>query len=236
MDIFFLYTVLTDPLNSMSALDFISQYQYIFAILAPVISGEVGMHLVGVLIGSNIISINAAIVSVIVILSYDYILYFLIYEAKKKYDVFGYIDKIKYISYINKKFQGYQSQYEKGYPFLLFAIKILPLTKFTIPFFSLYSNLTPRRFFVIDIAVTIVWALVLIVPGYLVGAGLLFGDAGQKLSNLILYGIAFLIFIIIFGGFIDKFLLSVNKKAMNLLMRKYRGKRTKISEKNKISQ
>lgn len=231
MDISFLYKVISNPIESTLTLEFISENQYLFAIFVPIISGEIGTHLLGVLIGSGVISVKVILVTVFIVLLYDNTLYFLIYKAKRKYDIFGYIDKIKYVSYINKKFKEYQTQYKKGYPFLLFAIKILPFSKITIPLFSLYSEIHPKRFFVIDFFVTFVWAFILVAPGYLVGTGFLFEDEGQKLSGLFIYGLGFIIFIIIFGSAIDKFLLFLNKNIM-LFFKKRNIFNTKKKDKN----
>ena len=198
---------------------FINEHQYLIAVLTPLLTGEVSIHIFGILSGSGDISLLTTVIAVASIIVFDTIIYAAVKVAKKRSSTLERIRKIKLFTKIEKLFQKYEERYNKHPIVLLFAIKLMPMTKITVIFFSLCQKASIIRFVLWDIIITTIWATVIFLPGWFVGKEFLTQEAGNRLSNFALYLLLIMAAIILFGDWVDKVIMRITNNIANTLDR-----------------
>ena len=204
---------------------FVQEYQYLISILTPLLIGEISIHIFGVLNGSGDISLLPFIISVISTVVFDVAVYYIAQMLKRSGNTAEKIRKIKILSGLERIFRKCEKRYDK-YPILLLAaIKIMPMTKFTLLFFALCSKISAARFVFNSVIVNAIWAVVVFLPGWFVGKEFLTQDAGREVSNVILYFLLLMILLILFNEQIDRMTISVINKITAILDRRAEKKK-----------
>ena len=182
----------------------VQHHQYIVAFLAPLTIGEVALFFFGVLFGAGTLSFIPLFVGLGVIVFYDIcILLFARWlkttqYAKTMYTSFPFFKKT------NALVDRYVAEYATQPLLMLFLLKVLPLTKVTIFFYSMKYSLPLRTFILRDVIATSMWASIIFVPGILVGKEFFSYESGQTISMLIGLFIIFLIFM----NFLERYIVQ----------------------------
>ena len=201
------------------------KYQYIISILTPLLTGEISLHIFGILNGSGDISLLPFGISVVSILVFDTVVYATAQILRRYSDTLERIKRMKVLAKFQRMFQKCEEKYNRYPALLLFAIKIMPMTKFTIFFYALCSRVSIVRFVLQNIVVTSIWAVIMFLPGWFVGKEFLTQEAGRKVSSLTLYFLILVVAFIIFSEQINKLMITVVNKIVVTLdrMKKEKG-------------
>lgn len=208
---------------------FIQEYQYLISVLTPLLIGEISIHVFGILNGSGDISLLPFIISLISTIVFDVIIYYTVQVMKHRGNTIEKIKSIKILSRFEEMFRKCEDRYSKYPALLLFAIKIMPMTKLIMVFFAICSKMSVIRFTFHSIIVNIVWAMIVFLPGWFVGREFLTQGTGRKISSFTLYILLLIILLVLFGKQIDRAAISVINKITSALDRAQK-KRKKNTE------
>ena len=197
----------------------VQEYQYIIAILTPLVTGEFSIHVFGILNGSGDLSFVPTVLAMVGIVVFDTMIYAGVKVLRQWEGVTERIKKMPVIAQFGKLFQKCEERYKNHPMLLLIAVKVVPMTKITLIFFSLFQKVSLARFVLYDILVTILWCTVIYIPGWLVGKELLTLEAGRQISSIILYILIIIILTLLFGDWVEKILLRMVNKVANALDR-----------------
>ena len=139
---------------------------------------------------------------------------------KRNDRIIQYIKKIRIIAQFEKLFQKCEKRYSNSPMLLLFAIKIMPMTKITLIFFSLCQRLSIAKFILQDIIITLIWCFIVFLPGWLVGKELLTQEVGRRLSSFVLYLLLVIAIMVLFGDWIDRTIMRGIKKIADIFERR----------------
>ena len=204
----------------------VENYQYTVALLAPLTIGEVALFFFGVLIGAGTLSFGPLFVGLGVIIFYDVcILLFARWLkttrcAQKMYLSFPFFKRTSALV------DRYVADYATQPLLMLFLLKVLPLTKITIFFYSMKYSLPLRTFILRDIIATSMWASIIFIPGVLVGKEFFSYESGQTISTLIGLFVIFLIFM----NFLERYIV----RSIKVFFKK-KKKRSERKEKDTTS-
>lgn len=205
--------ILLSGVTFEEAIVVIQQYQYLGAILTPLFFGELSFHIFGILNGSGDISLIPFVISLVSVVVFDTVLYSVMRVLKSRYHNFEEVlRKIKIMARFEKVFKKCEERYSKSPALLLTAVKLLPMTKVTILFFSLWTKISFRRFIMWDVVISVVWGVAVFAPGWFVGKELLSQEAGRNVVSFFVYFLALLVVFVLFGDYIDKLVLSITEK------------------------
>lgn len=185
----------------------VHDHQYAIAAISPFIIGEAVVHLFGILIGSGDVSFSPLAVIVVSVVFYETVAYALVQFLKRRYELVSFVERIPGLSHVDALFKKYQSRYRHHPYFLLFAIKTVPMTKFTVMFYALRHDMPISLFILRDIALTVLWVVVMFVPGFLVGKEFLTEAAGRNLFNFILFFVLIVVVMIFLGEYLERLVL-----------------------------
>lgn len=211
---------------------FFQEHQYLISVLTPLVTGEISIHIFGILNGSGDISLLPSIVTLVSMLVFDMIIYFTVRALNRHGKAAEKIRKIKILKKFEKIFQKCEERYSNYPGLLLFAIKVMPMTKLTMPFYTLYSKTSTARFILQDIIITFIWAVIVFLPGWLVGKEFLTQEAGRKVSSFILYFLILVMLVTLFSNQIDRVILAVINKIKRKLDQSRENQKSEGSKKN----
>lgn len=219
-DIFSLSGVTFESLVSL-----VQEHQYAISILTPLLTGEIILHVFGILNGSGDISLFPFAISIVSIIVFDAVMYVTIKVLRQRYDLRAKIAKVKILTKFEKIFLKCEERYSNYPVLLLFAIKLVPMTKVTILFFSLWCRMSVVRFVLQDIIVTVIWALIIFLPGWFVGKEVLSREAGRNITSFIIYFLLLVVLVTLFGKYLDELLLKATSKIGEIFDKIKRQKR-----------
>ena len=209
-------------LSNVSFDDFVflmQEHQYLVSVLVPFFTGEFSVHIFGMLYGSGDISLLPAVIAAVSMVVFDTIIYSVVQILKRRNSTFERFRRIAVFAKVEKLFRKCENRYSKHPLLLLIAIKLMPMTKVTIIFFSMCQRLSIVRFIVQDTIITAVWVCIVFLPGWFVGKEFLTQEAGRRVSVFIIYFLLLVVVMLLFGERIDRAIMSVVNKFAKMLDR-----------------
>ena len=194
------------------ALAFVSEYQIFVALTIPILLGEAGLYLFGVLSGIDSQFYSAIIISVISIVFYELLMYVVVTFLKNRHNLVERIEKMPVLRLADAVFKKCQQQHPDNPLMVLFALKTLPMTKVSIFFFLLRYNIPIGQFMLKDLFITALWTLPIVIPGWLAGRGFLSYTEGRMLWKFILLFVLFLLIMWFLNKYIQKAVAFVIQK------------------------
>ena len=182
----------------------VQEHELLASIVIQFFGGDVAIHMFGVLYGSGDISIVPIVVALAVIFLFDVIVYCTVRVVKNSESILKRARDIHFFIKIETFFKKHEKRYHTSPTLLLTAIKMMPLSKFTLIFFALSQKMSTTQFIIRNSIISIIWFIILFVPGWLVGRGLLAQEAGIQASNFIIYFSLLLIIVLLFSKKIDQ--------------------------------
>lgn len=182
-------------------------HQYLLASLSAILVGEITIHTLGALYGSGNASFSLAVIAFASMVVFDVIIYYTVQILKRhsNVDIVGKLRKVKLFSAsVDVLFRRCESWYKDHPVLFLIVIKLLPITKVMLVFFSMFTNISFVRFLLIDIATSFVWHAFVFLSGWLIGRGLLAQGSGAMVEIFGLYILLLLVFSFLFGDRIDR--------------------------------
>ena len=195
----------------------VQEHQYIIAVLTPLLMGEISIHVFGILNGSGDISLVPTMIAFVGIIVFDTIIYVGVKMLRRRGDALGLVRRVKLFVKFEVLFRKCEERYSKHPMVLLFAIKLMPMTKFTIIFFSLCQKVSVARFVLWDIIITSAWAVVIFLPGWFVGKEFLTQEAGRRVGSFVIYFLLLVVVMTFFGDWIDRLIMRVVAKVVGVL-------------------
>ena len=182
----------------------VHDYQYLIAAISPFLFGEAVIHLFGILIGSGDLPWSLLLITVCAIVFYETAVYAIVRLLVRRCALRERIERVPVLSHIDAVFKTYQARYRRNPYVLLFVIKTVPLTKFTVIFYALRYEMPVLVFMLRDIGLTALWVLVMFTPGFLVGKEFLTEEAGRNLSEFILLFFLVIVLMMIIGKYLER--------------------------------
>ena len=195
----------------------LQEHEVLASILIQFFGGDLAIHMFGVLNGSGDISFTPIVIALAVIFFFDIVIYCTVQALKQSGTTSKYLRNIRFLTKIERFFKRNEERYNTSPTLLLIAIKLMPLSKLTLIFFALSQKISTLQFIVRGSIISIVWFILLFIPGWLVGKGLLSQETGIQTSNFILYFALVVIALILFGKKIDHILMRGVDKIANKL-------------------
>ena len=192
---------------------FIQMHEYTLAALLPLVIGEVALFIFGILFGAGKIPVSVLLVGLLVVVLYDVLIFLFVQFLKARHYAPHRVPTFqRLLQKANATANRYMEEYEKR-PFrLLLLLKILPFTKVTIFLYALRCRTSFGAFVLHDIGATLIWALVVFLPGILVGREFFSYEGGQKITTFIGVLLAFLIIMSFFDRYLTRFFFPTKKE------------------------
>ena len=184
------------------------EHELLASVLIQFFGGDVAIHMFGVLNGSGEISIMPIVIALVVIFFFDIVIYCTVQMLRQSSVVSKYFRSVRFFTKIERFFKRNEERYNTSPTLLLVAIKLMPLSKLTIIFFALSQRMSTLQFIVRGSVISLVWFVLLFIPGWLVGRGFLAQEAGIQANNFILYFSLLIIAVLLFSKKIDKLLMQ----------------------------
>ena len=209
---------------------FIQQHQYLIAALTPFLVGELTLHGFGILNGSGDVSIMPFLISLGSVIIFDTLTFYVVRLLQKRYNVREKMRKVAIFRKFETVFQKCEARYSRSPVLLLLAVKLVPMTKITIIFFSLWGRMSLKQFLLWDVIISVVYSVILFVPGWFVGKELLSQTAGRNVASVILYLLIVVVLTVLFGDKIEQLMLKLGGK----IARMFNRKKKEVEEKDVI--
>ena len=190
----------------------IQEHLYLISALTPIVGGEVGLHMVGAVSGSNGIIAVPFLIAVASVVTFDVAVYCTVKYLQKRYSAMEKIKNIRAFIKCKEIFQRYERRLGKNLILLLVVVKLLPATKITMIFVAARTRIPVVQFLLKSIISTTIYALILFPPGWLIGKGLLAQEMGRNMINLAFYLAVLLAIMIVFGDRINSLILKFGGK------------------------
>lgn len=179
------------------------EHLYIIAALTPILGGEVGMHVVGIVSGTKGIIAAPFFISIVSVIVFDMTVYCTVAVLQKRYNVKNRIESVKILTKFKKIFQMCEERLGKTPTFLLIVMKLLPATKITIVFFSVWVRMPILQFLLKSVISTTIYACILFLPGWLIGKEVFTQTAGETIINVVIYLVVLITVLTVFGDQIN---------------------------------
>ncbi len=198
----------------------LQEHELLASILIQFFGGDLAIHTFGVLNGSGNISIAPIVIAMAVILFFDILIYCTVRVLKQSNTVVKYFRGIRFFAKVEMFFKKNEKRYNKSPTVLLIAIKLMPVSKLTLIFFAISQKMPIVQFIVRDSIISVAWFIILFIPGWLAGRGLLTQEAGIQASNFIVYFSLVIILGMLFSKKIDKVLMRGIDQIANTFYKK----------------
>ena len=206
----FLELFTTFPLTSFESFELlVHEYQYWIALSIPFSISEGVMYFLSVFWAEGEISFGPILLAYVTLIFFDVVIFILVRFLMKigvlqGNQIMSRMQRIPFILRVNKKLLYYEERYTFSPLFILFFIKVLPLSKVLIFIFSYRSSISFSQFMLKDVIATCAWACLYILPGALVGYGLLARELGDFSNNFLVVFGPLLLLLFVFGDAIER--------------------------------
>ena len=188
------------------AVSFVEQNQLLIAFLIPYITGEIGINVLGLLYGlGKTTFLISYIVPTLSILLYETVVFiFVKYYLASRLNFDGMNYKVKRI------YDRLDGRFKHHSLFILLVLKTIPLTKFTIFFYSYaFRKMSVLKFVTINFFVSFLYVSILFIPGYLIGSNIAVEGSNNLVLFISIYIVALLGILFFLGKYIEVILEKV---------------------------
>ncbi|MCY4577206.1 MAG: hypothetical protein OXB96_02110 [Candidatus Kaiserbacteria bacterium] len=196
------------------------EHQILTSALIPFFAGEYSIHLFGMLYGSGAISLMPTVIAAGSILLFDFVIYGTVRVLQRYTNISTRLRNISFFAKIETFFKKSQGRYGKNPVLLFIAIKLMPMTKVSLIFFTLYRKVSVAWFIVWDVIISVIWVVIIFLPGWFVGKEFLTQEAGQRVTGIVVYFLLLVVLLTLFGDAVDKLVMRALAKIARVSSRR----------------